>query len=707
MRDDQSRDLGERPSGRADTESTRRLYVSLEQVLASRPDADLRELYEFWSDGDRPDPAQKETGTRERVLNLMREPERVERLVRGLGKRLLGVFELLIDARAYSLSYPELASRRSLSNLSQYDLEACLAALARRALIDEKLNNRFDRLGERRVVVPRELGDSLLRARRAKRRGVFDALTLRGHLDRLYADPARAARTPAQRVREMYKMYSAETAAAARVDRLPDGVKQLVERAVLEFGGILPRQMFERMNTDLPHWNGRRWSMILEQSLVGSVQHLELSRYGINHSDETLVVFHEVALAWLKRVAVPGDPDRPHEALSLGVDIYTNVARFLAFLQEHHVRYTVKGEIFKTTEKKILQHLIPNPGRELAREEVLQFIFQFCKREGLVDGSGERTLAVTSEGRTWGSIELESKLERLMDFAVDERVTNTEHFHQARLRRMFLRMLKRVEPDTWYDIMYLPFLARNQYLSGLDESRAEEFFSDRVHSGSYSPSEDVQRLAWSLVKWVRQRLYLMGVVELGYDNAKRPVALKLTASGARLLGLTPGEDEPATRVGNLVVTPDFEVVLFRTGDDADLMHDLDRFCLRERTDETVHFRVEESGVRRAMIEGMRLDRILETLEANSRTPVPQNVTYSVRDWARALGRMTLSAELLLTCENIEVLERFKADPGARAYVGGEVVGQQLQLEGQITPKRMRGLLRDLGYVVELSHADLA
>ena len=702
MRDDQSRELGERPNQRGDSEPARRLYVSLEDVLANRQDADLRELYEFWSEGQRPEPGQNGDGTRQRVLHLMREPERVERLVGSLGKRLLGVFEALIDARAYSLSFPELAGNHALANLTQYDLEACLAALARRALVDESTNNRFDRLGERRLVVPRELGDTLLRARRAKRRGVFDTLTLRGHLDALYADPARAARTPAQRVREMYKMYSAETAAAARVDRLPDGVKQLVERAVLEFGGILPRQMFERMNTDLPHWNGRRWNMILEQSLVGTVQHLELSKCGIHHADETLIVFHEVALAWLKRVAVPGDPDRPHEALSLGVDIYTNVARFLAFLQEHHVRYTVKGEIFKTTEKKILQHLIPNPGRELAREEVLQFIFQFCKREGLVDGSGERTLAVTSEGRTWGSTPLEVKLDRLMDFAVEERVEGTEHFHQTRLRRMLLRMLKRVEPDTWYDIMYLPFLARNQYLSGLDEARAEEFFAERVHSGSYSPNEDVQRLAWSLVKWVRQRLYLMGVVELGYDEAKRPVALKLTASGARLLGLIPGEDEPAQSLGNLVVTPDFEVVLFKTGDDADLMHDLDRFCLRERAEETVHFRIQESSVRRAMIEGMRLDRILETLESNSRTPVPQNVTYSIRDWARSLGRMTLTPDLILACENAEVLARFRSDPGARSYIGNESGESKIQLLGKITPKRMRGLLRDLGYVVELT-----
>ena len=45
--------------------------------------------------------------------------------------------------------------------------------------------------GGRAFAVPLEIGDGLLRQQRAKRRGVFDMLTLRGFLDRQYDDPAR------------------------------------------------------------------------------------------------------------------------------------------------------------------------------------------------------------------------------------------------------------------------------------------------------------------------------------------------------------------------------------------------------------------------------------------------------------------------------------------------------------------------------------
>jgi len=537
--------------------------------------------------------------------------------------------------------------------------------------------------------------------------GVSQLLTLRGHLERTYASPATQRPMPPQRLREMYKMYSTESAAAARVERLPDGLRGLVEQTILEFGGLLSRQLFERLGAELPHWNAQRWRQLLEQSLVGTVAHLDLTPCGIAHDDETLIVFTEVALAWLRRVAVPGDPDRPHEELSIGIDLFTNTSRFLAFLQEHDVRFTVKGEIFKTTEKKILQHLIPNPGRELEREEVLDFIYRFTRERRLLEGTGERTLTVTSDGRTWGSLPLPEKLADLVEFALEERDNGGEPYHHVSMRRTLMRMLKRVEPGVWYDLMYLPFLARNHHLASLDDLGAGEQFGELVATGRYSPSEDLQRMSWNLARWVRRRLYLLGIVELGYDAAKRPVALRLTASGARLLGLHAPDEARVRPIGHLVVTPDFEIVMFRTGDDAELMHDLDRFCRRTRVGETVHFRIEQEGVRRALVEGMRLDTILDTLDRNSRTPVPQNVTFSIRDWALRAGRMELDEELVLACDDEDTLGRLKSDPGVRGYIERDLSTKRVKLKAKTTPLRMRGLLRDLGYVVELSKALLA
>ena len=673
----------------------------LGEVLDGERHARLQELYEFWEGGRNGAAPESEEELRQCLRTWMVDPDLVEDRIRNLGRRLGAVVEHLVTAPGFRRGWGELESARSLSYMSSYDLEACVAALVRRGFVLVGDDSRFEHYGDRMVGLPVELGESLARHRREKVRGIFGNVTLRGHLDLVYSDPAAGSRMTPHRLRELYKMYSQETASTARIERLPDGVRGLVEKAILEFGGILPRQLFERMDTRLPHWNGRRWRMILEQSLIGTVRELDLSNYGIQLQDETLIVFSEVTLAWLRRVAVPGDPDRPHEELSLGVDLASNISRFLAYIDEHGVRFTVRGEIFKTTEKKILQHLIPNPGRELSREEVLKFIFRFAKRTGLIDRTGKRTFMVTSAGREWSAQPILAKTRALLDFSLEERPPDGGLFHQAPLREIFQRLLKRVEPGTWYDLMYLPFLARNTYLASLDERHVAEEFADRSQNGRFPAMEDPQRLAWNLVKWVRQRLYLLGLVDLGYDGAQRPVAMRLTQAAAKIFGLDPVGPVAPGGVGSLIVTPDFEVVLFPTGDDAELIHDLDRFCTREKRGQVLHFRVTQDGIRRALRDGMGLDDIQRVLERHSRTPVPQNVVFSIRDWALAGGLLRLSEDLVLTSGEPEVLRRFQQDAGARKYVMEVLDETSLQLKGRVTAKRLRSLLRELGYLVEL------
>ena len=686
-------------AGRA-ASKVRGTRLSVEDVVENIEPEDLGELYRFWAgstSGKRP----ADDVLRKKVREWMSDPEVVDARLSKLGRRLATIMDAILGAPRYELAMSQIVANKQLAYLSNYDLEASLAVLCRQGLIAPSTSKEMQRYGQEGYAVPVDLGDAILRKRRANRRGVFDVFALRGHLDRLYTDPARSSRTPPSRVRELYKMYSNEAASVARIERLPEGLRELVGKAILQFGGILPKGLFERMDTELPHWNGRRWGKILEESLIGTVERLDLTRYGIQHNDETLLVFNEVALAWLKRVAVPGDPDRPHDEAGLGVDLVSNISRFIAYIMENNVRFTVRGEIFKTTEKRILQELIPNPGRELERSEVLDFIYRFCRHEGFIETTGKRTFALTTRGREWEPKSLEEKQRALRDYALEEREVGGEYFHQARMRRIYLRLLKRVEPDVWYDLMYLPFLTRNTYLSNADDLAVEDYFTARAGDGGTStPMEDLQRLAWNLVGWVRKRLYLLGIVDLGYDTSGRPVAVRLTRIGAKLLGMTDPGAEDGPVLGNLVVTPDFEVVMFPTGDDAELIHDLDRFCTREKVGHLIHFRITEKAVQRALAEGMFQSRILATLERNSRTPVPQNVIYSIRDWSRAAGLMVMDKSRVLRCENADVMKRFIQDPGTRPYIAKQVDESSVQLKKNHTPKRLRSLLRDLEYLVE-------
>jgi hypothetical protein len=401
-------------------------------------------------------------------------------------------------------------------------------------------------------------------------------------------------------------------------------------------------------------------------------------------------------------VAVPGDPDAPHEEAALGVDFVSNLSRFLGFIIDHNVRFTVRGDIFKTTEKRILQELIPNPGRELDRGEVLDLLYRFARHYNLIESTGERTFALTASGREWEPQELDVKMRTLFEFALDERELGGEYFHQVRMRHILLRLLKRIEAGVWYDIMYLPFLARNNYLCSLDdELTVDEYFQTRTSGGHHVPMEDLQRMAWNLVSWARKRLYLLGVVDLGYDSSGHPVALRLTRIGARLLGMSDGE-EARPAIGSLVVTQDFEVVLFPTEDDSGLIHDLDRFCERERLGHLRHFRISERTVKRALAEGMSLARICETLELNARTPVSQNVLFSIKSWASQAGLLFLTRDLRLSGGDPDTLRRFTHDPGVRPHLKQVLSETEVQMKGGVSPARLRVLLRDLGYLIELA-----
>jgi hypothetical protein len=631
----------------------------------------------------------------------MQDPPILEARMANLGKRLRGVLQAHLEARDYQLSVSELASRREFQHLSPYELEAALAMLQRHGLLAEWADRRFKSYGERAHAVPLELGDALLRQARVRRRGVFDVLTLRGWLDRQYDDPSRKQRLSPTRLRELYKLYSGETACVLRVERLDAEPRRLLERAILEFGGLLPRTLYERAGLAEGPWRAQCWREQLEGSLVGTVVNLDLARFGIQQQGEALVVFNEVTLSWLKRVAVPSDPDHPHFGVSLGVDLASNLSRFVGFIVEHNVRFTMRGEIFKTTEKKIQQELIKSGGRELSPDEILSYLLSTCRDLGLIESTGERTFALAAPGRAWEQNDLQRKLEVLLERAVEEKGLAGDPFHQVRLRRIFLRLLRRLEPEVWYDLMYLPFLARNQYLASLDQLAVDEYFAARARGGKCAPMEDPQRLAWNLARWVRQRLHLFGVVDLGYDRAGRPVAVRLTRVGAKLLGIVDGLPPAERLLGSLIVTPDFEVVLFPTGDDAELIHELDRFCAREKHGETLHFKVTDRSIQRALAEGMLLGRIHDVLRSHSRTPVPQNVLYSIRDWAWRAGLMLLDPSLVLRCEDAETLRRFQQDPGVKALVREAIDEKRVQLKARYAPRRTATLLREFGFLVEL------
>jgi Helicase conserved C-terminal domain len=571
------------------------------------------------------------------VAAAMETEERALARIEALPRKLQDLLEPFLQAPLFACPVAELFGAQSRNFKSRYDLEACLAALHREGMLFPAADKKWTGFDGPGYALPEELAQCIAAHRQRSRRALKDVLTLQGHLDARYfrqraanGAAASAADKQAEHARKIYKLYSMESSIAARRQKLPAHIGAVVTASLLHHGGISTWAdlQHEFDAEDLPDPELLR--KCLEEAMLGTAGPLALARFGIQPAEEALIIFHEVALAELRRHGA-AHPPQVAETLSCGGNLATNVGRFLRELQQSKVQFTADGELFKASQKRIASLLLPVPGGFLPAETQLELLYRFCLQRRLIDRRGERGLRPTPAGMEFDRSPLADQIKLLLQHVLEDRTLPGEAFHQVRLRRVFLRMLRRAEPMHWQELTILPFLARNAYLAQLDGAQAEEFFAARFQGGGYTPTETLQQMAWNLVLWVKRRLFPLGIVDIGM-KAGRPVGLRLSQFGAGLLDADPAGKVAGTR-STVIVNPDFEVLLFPGDDVHEAVHAIDRFSRRLKSDHVHQFKLDEASVRAGIAEGLTCEQILHELTDRARVPVPQNVLYSLEEWA--------------------------------------------------------------------------
>lgn len=674
--------------------------LRLAQLLSQRSAQDVSVLLGFW-DGTVPATAPVHDKLRH-LHDRMTDADVVSVRLEALGAEQRDLLDQCLRSPSYLRSAGDLAAGTSRPGGAGKPADAVVEGL--REL--EQLGFLFEIRppGARAPLppcfaVPRELGDAIVALRRRSAPAVAETITLRGFLDRYLAQ---RARPEGGHARETYKLYADEGAILARLRRLPADLQEVVTKAATEFGGIVPRSLYERLAITSAPWDADAWRAALERSLLGTVAELALTRFGVQTNEPAIVVFHEVVVAKLKECSASAPPSVATE-VEMGVDLVSDLARFLTFLGEDHVRFTVHGELFKTSERRLVEHFVPGldpRGKEPSRREVLDFIYRFAMARKLVDRTGERTFSISARGREWERRPLIEKQQSLLEFILEDTDLPGEPFHQVGMRFQCLKYLKRLEPERWVHAMDLPFLARNAYLATLDRGRAEEYFARRMQHASTAPLEDLQQMCWSLLAWIRRRLALLGVVDLGLDSVGRPAAIRLSRLGAKLLGVLGAE---TLRFGqsHLVVNPDFEVVLLPEGDEFDMVHALDRFCERRKHEVLYHYELTEESVRRGLHDGLALSEIVDWLTSRSRSGLPQNVLYSLREWGAHAGVVVFDGSTL-SSRSADVIERLWGDSRVRPSLADRTSPTTLALKPGVGREAIGSVIRDLGLFLDRS-----
>ena len=166
----------------------------------------------------------------------------------------------------------------------------------------------------------------------------------------------------------------------------------------------------------------------------------------------------------------------------------------------------------------------------------------------------------------------------------------------------------------------------------------------------------------------------LGIVDVGLDGRGHVVAARVTPLGQSVLTGASAPPAPA-RVGGarLVVQPNFEVIVLDATASLDLMARLDGFATARSVDRAAIYHLTREGLVAALQGGARLAEIERLLEEESGGPLPQNVRYSLTEWARQFERVTVRrAATMLEADDAAQLDRWLAEPAL-----GRLLGERL------------------------------
>lgn len=396
-------------------------------------------------------------------------------------------------------------------------------------------------------------------------------------------------------------------------------------------------------------------------------------------------------------------PPPPEEGLLPGpreflVDLYA-AWRYVAINTVSPLRGGGIGRRHRNHLKEILS-FAPTGGHRVEAEggTAYDFMFHLLRGAGAVDNLEER-LTTTARGvelfnqstpallhellQVWIDLHSWSEFRRIPELMVlpgdlrgNSDLPTTDAVKRA--RRLLLEDLALLPRGEWISLpQFLEFVKR----------RHLEFLIPRQHPDStryrgFAEKGDVrsQRLLmpadWERVegRFIRQvlteSLHWMGFVDLGSEapprrRESRCVSFRCTGLFRLALGLggEEGEEGASPPELKLIVQPNFDLIAIHAGENLPALQRLERFAELLKVDKACSLRLTEASVERGLKSGLSLSDIVATLEQHSGAPLPQNVTYSLTNWAESFRMIRVHPDVtLLELPDTEALDAVVSSP---------------------------------------------
>jgi hypothetical protein len=207
----------------------------------------------------------------------------------------------------------------------------------------------------------------------------------------------------------------------------------------------------------------------------------------------------------------------------------------------------------------------------------------------------------------------------------------------------------------------------------------------------------------------RSTLYELGLVTLGYDRDSapgvrenvNPTCFMLTELGAEALKSDlSARSQPAKR--SLVVQPNFQALLMEPYMPA--LYWLARFASLEQIGRVSRFTLTREALQHGLDRGSSIDEVIAFLEEHTQKALPQNIIYTLRDWARQYREQAREAPTpLVTLEaaNETLAREIVTDPQLRAFQLERVGSRGVAVPPNARLRELRRALERNGYAQKL------
>ncbi len=605
--------------------------MQLDDFLNSRSIASLQLLQWFWGAGS------SRSASKSELLRLLRQamlqPERVRQSFDALSSPAQDLLRALLRQEGYEGDAALLFHRIAQPPATPQAERDVAEELSRRGFIASLAPRNGDHPDSLRALVPQELGDMLAEALNLDIREPAPMLSLRRRTGRPIA--------PLDGPQDIER----------RIASLPDPALQHAVRLALDdHAGILPLERFPSLGLDIESVDSPRWRAALEAAFLGTFGHLSLLDYGLGDDHDCLVLYQELVAAHAaartpvggtspSRDGIVGGASLPRDALdhvySCGIDFLTDLLAAVDFLRSSPSKLTAAGRFFKGTRNLIAPQMALRSTFFMDEESLLGFYVSVAQELGLLERLADERVHATRAAADWERLPLAGQAPQLLDALLRLGQTACPPHHFRALAAAAREVLADWVPGRWVPTnAFLAQVVARFLLGRLDEGPVpapEAAMAGAAWWRATHAPATVGALAAAAREPLLQAFNYAGALDLGRQGDHSFVAASPLAPLVLAREPLP---EPAGPL--LLVNPDFEVILFPDQGHVPLLHRLAAFCERGKREVTLHLRITQESIQRAVLRGLSADDMLATLRAHIRAPLSQNIEYSIRNWAASV-----------------------------------------------------------------------